>query len=492
MPPERFGRYRVTGTLGAGAMGDVYAATDEVLGRDVAIKVLKSQRNELAARLLDERFRQEARAIAQLTHPSVVVVFDIGLDADPPYLVMERVAGPSLKDRLASGALPEPDVRALGIQIARALAAAHERGIVHRDVKPANILAAGEQTWKLADFGVAHVPDSSITMTGQFIGSPAYAPPEALLRGQCDREGDVFGLGAVLYHAVTGAWPRLEQQTGALLAPLPPVRTTAPSVSEELAAIIDRAVQVEPAHRPSASDLAIALAGAFTASSAQQAARASSPSSAHQAASASSPASASRLPTPSSASSLPTPSSASSPPTPSSASSPASASSSSSASVADQGASAASISIPPTRVGVPLDSTTSGVPAAPLRWKPFAIGGAIFVLVIILIGVTRGGSTSAGSSTTSGPTMSGVGPTSPPPDEPIEIADPPMLEGKSEKDWHKVVEHIERGKYREARKKLGEWERKYGSTPETASLREQLANRADDDHRGPPGRRHDD
>ncbi|MGE0399106.1 MAG: hypothetical protein AB7T06_20515, partial [Kofleriaceae bacterium] len=142
--------------------------------------------------------------------------------------------------------------------------------------------------------------------------------------------------------------------------------------------------------------------------------------------------------------------------------------------------------------GVPLDSTTSGVPAAPLRWKPFAIGGAIFVLVIILIGVTRGGSTTAGSTTTSGPTMSGVGPTSPPPDEPIEIADPPMLEGKSEKDWHKVVEHIERGKYREARKKLGEWERKYGSTPETASLREQLANRADDDHRGPPGRRHDD
>ncbi|HWU85656.1 MAG TPA: serine/threonine-protein kinase, partial [Kofleriaceae bacterium] len=218
-----FGRYRVTGTLGAGAMGEVFAAVDEVLGREVAVKTLRGQGSGLAARLADERFRLEARAIAALTHPSVVQVFDIDLAADPPYLVMERVAGPSLKERIAQGALPEPELRALGIQIANALAAAHARGVVHRDVKPANILAAGSGTWKLADFGVAHVPDSSLTITGQFVGSPAYAPPEALVRGQLGPEGDVFGLGATLYEAASGAWPRATGTTGGLLAAVAPL-----------------------------------------------------------------------------------------------------------------------------------------------------------------------------------------------------------------------------------------------------------------------------
>ena len=170
---ERFGRYRVTGTLGTGAMGDVYLAVDDVLGREVAVKTLRGRHTGLAARIADDRFRQEARAIAQLTHPSVVQVYDLDLNADPPYLVMERVAGPSLKERLDGGPLPEAEVRALGIQIANALAAAHARGVVHRDVKPANILAAGPGVWKLADFGVAHMPDSEVTISGQFLGTPA-------------------------------------------------------------------------------------------------------------------------------------------------------------------------------------------------------------------------------------------------------------------------------------------------------------------------------
>jgi serine/threonine protein kinase len=260
---RRFGRYRVTGTLGAGAMGEVYCAVDDVLGREVAVKTLKNQRNALAARMTDDRFRIEARAIASLSHPGVVQVFDIDLEADPPYLVMERVAGPSLKDRLASGPLSVHEVRALGIQIARALAAAHERKIIHRDVKPANILAATDGAWKLADFGVAHVPDSSLTMTGQFIGSPAYAPPEALVRGQSDSEGDVYGLGATLYQAASGRWPRLDAPpSGALLPPVPPLHSLAPSVPPDLAAIIDRACALDPGARPSAAELADALAGA--------------------------------------------------------------------------------------------------------------------------------------------------------------------------------------------------------------------------------------
>jgi len=256
---ERFGRYKVTGKLGAGGMGEVYAAVDEVLGRQVAIKTLRSQRSGLGAHLLDERFKLEARAIATLTHPGIVQVFDIDLSANPPFLVMERVTGPSLKERLEQGPMTAREVREMGIQIARALAAAHAAGIVHRDVKPANILIAGAGTWKLVDFGVAHVPDSSLTMTGQFIGSPAYAAPEALVGGKSLPAGDIFGLGATLYLAVTGAWPRGEGPTSAPLAPIPSVRELAPSIDAPLADAIDRAVALEHERRPTAAQLAEAL-----------------------------------------------------------------------------------------------------------------------------------------------------------------------------------------------------------------------------------------
>lgn len=267
-----FGRYRVTGTLGAGAMGEVYCAVDDVLGREVAVKTLRGRASGLAARIIDDRFRQEARAVAALHHPGVVQVFDIDLSADPPYLVMERMAGPSLKERLSQGPLRPSELRTLGIQIARALAAAHAAGIVHRDVKPANILAGDAGAWKLADFGVAHVPDSSLTITGQFVGSPAYAPPEALVRGVCTSAGDVFGLGATLYEAAAGRWPRTDDTSGALLAPVPPLGPLAPALPADLAAVIDRAVAIDPAQRPAAAELAEALAG-----SASQAARAIAP-----------------------------------------------------------------------------------------------------------------------------------------------------------------------------------------------------------------------
>ncbi len=243
-------------------MGDVYLAVDDVLGREVAIKTLKPGPSGLGARILDERFRQEARAIAQLAHPAVVQVFDLDATADPPYLVMERVAGPSLKERLVElgGKLPIADAVAMGIQIANALGAAHDAGIVHRDVKPANILVAKAGMWKLADFGVAHVPDSSLTMTGQFMGSPAYAPPEALVKGLAGAAGDVYGLGATLYQAIAGTWPRLDSTSSALIAPVPPLATLAPGIPDELAAAIDRAIALEADQRPTAPQLAAALA----------------------------------------------------------------------------------------------------------------------------------------------------------------------------------------------------------------------------------------
>jgi serine/threonine-protein kinase len=254
--PHTFGRYRVTKPLGAGAMGEVYEAVDDVLGRDVAIKTLRTTSGAL---FLDDRFRNEARAIAKLTHPNIVAVFDVDVAATPPYLVMERVPGPSLADRLSGGPLPTEQLIPLGIQIARALATAHEAGVVHRDVKPANVLAAGAGTWKLADFGVAHVPDSSLTMTGQFVGSPAYAAPEALVKGITGGASDVYGLGATLYEAAAGRWPRLEAK-GALLAPVPPLRTLAPNLPAHVADAIDRAVSIDHEKRPSAAELAELLA----------------------------------------------------------------------------------------------------------------------------------------------------------------------------------------------------------------------------------------
>jgi serine/threonine protein kinase len=254
--PHSFGRYRVTKPLGTGAMGEVYEAVDDVLGRDVAIKTLRSSSGAL---FLDDRFRNEARAIAKLTHPNIVAVFDVDVAATPPFLVMERVPGPSLADRLTAGPLPADQLIPLGIQIARALATAHDAGVVHRDVKPANILAAGPGTWKLADFGVAHVPDSSLTLTGQFVGSPAYAAPEALVKGITGAASDVYGLGATLYEAAAGRWPRLEAK-GALLAPVPPLRTLAPALSPHVCDAIDRAVALDHGKRPTAAELAELLA----------------------------------------------------------------------------------------------------------------------------------------------------------------------------------------------------------------------------------------
>ncbi|MBA3458462.1 MAG: serine/threonine protein kinase [Deltaproteobacteria bacterium] len=380
---RRFGRYRVTGTLGAGAMGEVFSAVDDVLGREVAVKTLKGHRNALAARMIDDRFRMEARAIAALAHPGVVQVFDIDLEADPPYLVMERVAGPSLKDKLERGPLSVHEVRVLGIQIARALAAAHERKIIHRDVKPANILAAGEGAWKLADFGVAHVPDSSLTMTGQFVGSPAYASPEALVRGQSDSEGDVYGLGATLYQAACGRWPRLDGAPSAsLIPPVPPLATLAPSMPPEIAEVIDRAIALDPGARPSASELADALAGA---SSTQSGTR------------------------------------------------------------------------------------PAGPVARPVRWQPFAFGGGLVALTLILIFATRGGGA----------------PATPAADPPPAGAPIPPPTSMSAKDTQKVLEKVEKGEYRDALEKIEEWEEDNGGpTPETQSLRQQIEALGDEPSRG--------
>ena len=264
-PVRWIGRYRVLGALGAGAMGEVVRARDERLGRDVAIKRMRSLLGGMAA-TLTARFEAEARALATLAHPGVVQVFDLGVDDElggVPYLVMELVDGPSLREVLrARGALPVAEVRAAGIQLARALEAAHARGVLHRDVKPANILLAPGGVWKLADFGLAHVPDSSVTLAGQFLGTPAYAAPEALALGQFSAASDVFGLAATLYEAATGVAPRGEASLTELLSgsDQPVLGPDAPPPPAELAGPLLAALAIDPRARPDAGALAEQLA----------------------------------------------------------------------------------------------------------------------------------------------------------------------------------------------------------------------------------------
>ena len=452
---QSFGRYRVTSTLGAGAMGEVYAAVDEVLGREVAVKTLKGHRNGLAARILDERFKQEARAIASLAHPGVVQVFDIDLTADPPYLVMERVAGPSLKERLETGPLAVDELRALGIQIGRALAAAHAQRVIHRDVKPANILAAGPGTWKLADFGVAHIPDSSLTMTGQFVGSPAYAPPEALVKGQSDAEGDVYGLGATLYQAAAGRWPRLEDRSSALIPTVPPVAQLAPHLPAELCALIDRAIATDAAQRPTAAQIADALASAgphLATPPAGVAIVAHGPGTTIGGPDASLPGVAI------SHAGMPT-TDAGTPPAGVSIATPIAAATLTPA---------AGISV------IGPSPTTERNPT----WKRYAILGAAVLALIAIVAATRGNGTSGAPASLAAPApLASPGANLPP--GTYSFQPPPISDERQLHDWHDVVKQLDKGRYGEARDKLADWEEEYGATPETEALRRFL-----DEHAG--------
>lgn len=255
----RFGRFQATAELGAGAMGTVYRAHDDVLGRTVAIKTLRAG-NDAGVR---ERFLQEARAIGAVHHPNILGIYDAGTEGDTPYLVMELASGGSLRERIRSGPLAVDAVRKIGIQIARALAAAHAAKILHRDVKPANILCTQDGAWKLADFGIARLPDSSLTITGQFLGSPSYAAPESLRAGEFSPASDVYGLGATLYEALSGTPPYGAHDVQSLFRKLeqepPPLRERV-AVPGPLGDAIMATLSRDPSKRPSTEQLAHMLA----------------------------------------------------------------------------------------------------------------------------------------------------------------------------------------------------------------------------------------
>ncbi|HMJ12051.1 MAG TPA: serine/threonine-protein kinase [Polyangiaceae bacterium] len=202
--PGQIGRYGVLRPLGQGAMGRVLLAHDPILDRDVAIKLLRDDLNipsEQRLALL-ERMRQEARASARVSHPNIVALHDMGEDAKLGlYLVFEFLDGETLKDRLTRGQLGPEACARLARQLGDALTTAHKAGVLHRDIKPENIILSRTGA-KIADFGIARLPDSTLTRDGGLLGTPAYSAPEAIASAQFSPLSDQFSLAATLYEAI--------------------------------------------------------------------------------------------------------------------------------------------------------------------------------------------------------------------------------------------------------------------------------------------------
>jgi serine/threonine protein kinase len=256
---KRFGRYEVIAELGRGAMGVVYKARDPKIDRFVAVKTISlSSRNPGEEREYRERFFHEAQAVGRLLHPGIVTIFDTGEDPEDhiAYIVMEYIAGQSL-DRMLSGEtkkLPLDTALRLTEELAEALDHAHGQGVVHRDMKPANILLTEEGHSKIADFGIAKMNLAEMTLPGRALGTPAYMSPEQLEGGPVDQRSDLFSLGAILYRMVSGYGPFQGSSATTVcfkVANRDPLRATAldPGLPAELDAVVARAMAKDPAHR---------------------------------------------------------------------------------------------------------------------------------------------------------------------------------------------------------------------------------------------------
>jgi serine/threonine-protein kinase len=254
-------RYELRELLGRGAMGEVWRAVDRLLGRPVAVKLMRAQDDEAEA----ERFRLEARTTASLSHPNIVGAYDFGSHLGQLYLVMEFVDGHSLaQERRLRGVLDWPEAIALAAQAAGGLAAAHRRGVIHRDVKPANLMVTADRTVKITDFGIARFAGqaaSALTATGKILGTADYLAPERVQGRPAEPASDVYSLGCVLYELLTGRPPFsgataldvVQQHVGA--APPPPVRLRT-GLPRPLSAYVLHMLAKDPADRPTATQAA--------------------------------------------------------------------------------------------------------------------------------------------------------------------------------------------------------------------------------------------
>jgi eukaryotic-like serine/threonine-protein kinase len=240
------GRYRLEAKLGSGGMSTVYLARDTTLDRQVAVKVMHREMSEQADQL--ERFRQEARAVAKLSHPNVVAVIDAGEDGGHPYIVFEYVEGETLKQRINRiGALDPQEALAYAIEVARGLTVAHARNMVHRDIKPQNVLIDSEGRAKLTDFGISRqLEQDGMTATGRVLGTTDYVAPEQAMGHPVDQRSDVYSLGVVLYEMLIGQVPfHADSQVGVAMKhvneEMPDVQARRPELSAAAALVVERA-----------------------------------------------------------------------------------------------------------------------------------------------------------------------------------------------------------------------------------------------------------
>lgn len=258
------GRYRLQRRIGGGAMGVVWLAKDELLDRTVAVKqlLLTAGLSEEDAEHARKRSAREARIAARLQHRHAITVFDVADDDGMPVLVMEYLPSQSLAEVLAArGPLPPAEVARIGAHAAAALAVAHAAGIVHRDVKPGNILLGEDDTAKITDFGISRAADDgTLTGSGSFAGTPAYLSPEAARGEKPTAASDVFSLGATLYAIVEGRFPYGDTENQmALLYAAAAGRVSPPQQAGPLTGLLDRMMRVAPDERPSMAETAAEL-----------------------------------------------------------------------------------------------------------------------------------------------------------------------------------------------------------------------------------------
>jgi serine/threonine-protein kinase len=261
--PRSFGRYRVVGELGKGAMGIVYRAEDPELGRKVAIKTISLTGSDREMDTIQARFRQEARAAGTVSHPAIVTIYDVGREGDLAFIAMELVEGTELRQLIRDGSLAPTQSLELAALVADGLAYAHGQGVIHRDIKPSNIMVLPDGRVKIMDFGIARLQESDVkTQSGVLLGSPQYMSPEQVAGHALDGRADIFSLGVVLYEMLTGVKPFDGTDLTQLLfwvvnLPHKPPSERNPSLPAVIDYVIARALKKDPQERyASAAELA--------------------------------------------------------------------------------------------------------------------------------------------------------------------------------------------------------------------------------------------